>query len=176
MQAGKIQAKFRNSTPICLIVEGKEVKRYKSIDFPDALKALDVKDCKLDIAADEKITCHLIFDKGVLPTEFPAIRQKTTWVEMRKAKTERDTAEIKIAAPTPTTAQETRATSPDVKTKATMPKNTSPATTAIVPIKPPAPIITSEIKAAPVVSPKVKGQPKKAKTKSTAKQTTNAKK
>ena len=173
MQAGKIQAKFRNSTPICLIVEGKEVKRYKSIDFPDALKALDVKDCKLDIAADEKITCHLIFDKGVLPTEFPAIRQKTTWAEMKARKAERDaaekhTAEIKIATSAPITAQDTRATSPNVKTKAIMP-------------------ITKETKPAPVVVPlKAKEQPPKAEikapatakteTKPTAKPTATAKK
>lgn len=38
MKTGKITAKLRDAVPVCLMVEGKEVKRYKNIGLPDSIK------------------------------------------------------------------------------------------------------------------------------------------
>ena len=38
MKTGKITAKPRDAVPVCLMVNGKEVKRYKNIELPDELK------------------------------------------------------------------------------------------------------------------------------------------
>ena len=38
MKTGKITAKLRDAVPVCLMVNGEEVKRYKNIELPDALK------------------------------------------------------------------------------------------------------------------------------------------
>ena len=35
MKTGKITAKLRDAVPVCLMVEGEEVKRYKNIELPD---------------------------------------------------------------------------------------------------------------------------------------------
>lgn len=78
MKAGKITAKLRDAVPVCFMVDGKEVKRYRNIELPDELKELEIKDFKFYIPQDEKIVFHLICDKGVLPEVFPMERQKTT--------------------------------------------------------------------------------------------------
>ncbi|MDR1409603.1 MAG: hypothetical protein LBJ12_04935 [Oscillospiraceae bacterium] len=78
MKAGKITAKLRDAVPVCFMVEGKEVKRYKNIELPDELKELEIKDFKFHVPQDEKIVFHLIFDKGVLPEAFPTERPKMT--------------------------------------------------------------------------------------------------
>ncbi len=67
MKAGKITAKLRDAVPVCFMVDGKEIKRYKNIELPDELKELEIKDFKFYVPQDEKIAFHLIFDKGVLP-------------------------------------------------------------------------------------------------------------
>ena len=36
MECGKLTAKLRDAVPVCFIVDGKEVKRYKNIEIPDA--------------------------------------------------------------------------------------------------------------------------------------------
>ena len=38
MKTGKITAKLRDAVPVCLMVNGEEVKRYKNIELPDELK------------------------------------------------------------------------------------------------------------------------------------------
>lgn|SRR5574344_1330512 len=78
MKAGKITAKLRDAVPVCFIVEGKEVKRYKNIELPDELKELEIKDFTFHVPQDEKIVFHLIFDNGVLAEIFPAERPKKT--------------------------------------------------------------------------------------------------
>ena len=35
MECGKLTAKLRDAVPVCFIVDGKEVKRYKNIEIPD---------------------------------------------------------------------------------------------------------------------------------------------
>ena len=39
MKTGKITAKLRDAVPVCLMVNGKEVKRYKNIELPDELRS-----------------------------------------------------------------------------------------------------------------------------------------
>ena len=39
MNAGKITAKIRDAVPVCLMVDGEEVRRYKNIQLPDEIKA-----------------------------------------------------------------------------------------------------------------------------------------
>ena len=41
MKTGKITAKLRDAVPVCLMVNGEEVKRYKNIELPDELKAVE---------------------------------------------------------------------------------------------------------------------------------------
>lgn len=73
---GRIVAKLRNSVPVCLIDEdGKEVKRYNNIEFPDELKTLEASAFGFNIGVDDKITFNLCFDAGVLPDEYPAKRK-----------------------------------------------------------------------------------------------------
>ena len=43
MKTGKITAKLRDAVPVCLLVEGKEIKRYKNIEIPDEIKKLPYK-------------------------------------------------------------------------------------------------------------------------------------
>ena len=35
MEMGKLTAKLRDAVPVCLLVDGKEIKRYKNIEIPD---------------------------------------------------------------------------------------------------------------------------------------------
>ena len=50
MNAGKITAKIRDAVPVCLIVDGEEVRRYKNIQLPDEIKATEIYDFRFDIA------------------------------------------------------------------------------------------------------------------------------
>ena len=42
MKTGKITAKLRDAVPVCLMVNGEEVKRYKNIELPDMLKEVEI--------------------------------------------------------------------------------------------------------------------------------------
>ena len=44
MKTGRITAKLRDAVPVCLMVEGKEVKRYKNIELPDSIKEVELLD------------------------------------------------------------------------------------------------------------------------------------
>jgi hypothetical protein len=72
MKAKAITAKIRDAVPVCFIVNGEELQRYKNIEIPDSLKELELKDFHFQVSpTDEKIAFHLIFDEGVLPKVFP---------------------------------------------------------------------------------------------------------
>ena len=43
MECGKLTAKLRDAVPVCFMVDGKEVKRYKNIEIPDEVKKLPFK-------------------------------------------------------------------------------------------------------------------------------------
>ena len=86
MKTGKITAKLRDAVPVCLMVEGQEVKRYKNIDLPDMLKEVEMLDFHFNVPADGKITFIINYAPGVLPEVFPAARAKMTRAEKAAAK------------------------------------------------------------------------------------------
>lgn len=86
MKTGKITAKLRDAVPVCLIVEGKEVKRYKNIELPDAIKEIEMRDFHFYIPQDGRITFQIHYEKGALPDVFPAPKAKMTRAEKAAAK------------------------------------------------------------------------------------------
>jgi hypothetical protein len=78
MEMGKLTAKLRDAVPVCLLVAGKEIKRYKNIEIPDALKVLEYKHFKFDVPLSGAITFKIMFEPGVLPEEFPQTRERKT--------------------------------------------------------------------------------------------------
>ncbi|MGJ4849419.1 hypothetical protein ACH6CV_04130 [Bacillota bacterium Meth-B3] len=78
MEMGKLTAKLRDAVPVCLLVEGKEIKRFKNIEIPDELKKLEYQDFKFDVPAHGAITLKIMFEPGVLPEEFPQTRARRT--------------------------------------------------------------------------------------------------
>ncbi len=100
MKTGKITAKLRDAVPVCLMVEGKEVKRYKNIDLPDMLKEVEMLDFHFNVPADGKITFEISYAQGVLPEVFPEARAKMTRAEKAavkaaaKAATEQETTPV----------------------------------------------------------------------------------
>ena len=96
---GKIVAKLRNTVPVCLMAGGKEVKRYKNIEFPDELKGLEMVDFGFNIGPDGKITFQVFVDEGVLPEEFPANRKSVSWRERAAAKAAEAAAEVEAPVP-----------------------------------------------------------------------------
>lgn len=65
---------MRDAVPVCFVVEGKEIKRYKNIEIPDDLKKLEYQDYKFDVPAHGAITFKIMFEPGVLPEVFPDAR------------------------------------------------------------------------------------------------------
>ena len=86
MKTGKITAKLRDAVPVCLMVEGKEVIRYKNIDLPDMLKEVEMLDFHFNVPADGKITFEISYAPGVLPEVFPEARAKMTRAKKTAAK------------------------------------------------------------------------------------------
>ena len=74
MEMGKLTAKLRDAVPVCLLVEGKEIKRYKNIEIPDELKKLEYQDFKFDVPVVGAITFKITFAAGVLPDPMPGPR------------------------------------------------------------------------------------------------------
>lgn len=88
MKCGKLTAKLRDAVPVCFIEEGKEIKRVKNIEIPDAIKELEYKEFKFDVPMSGAITFKIYFETGTLPETWPEPRQ-------RKTRAKKD----KIAAP-----------------------------------------------------------------------------
>ena len=59
MKTGKITAKLRDAVPVCLMVNGEEVKRYKNIELPDELKAVEMTDFRLPLQRTHGWEAHL---------------------------------------------------------------------------------------------------------------------
>lgn len=78
MNAGKITAKLRDAVPVCLMVNGEEVMRYKNIELPDAIKKLEMLDFDFNVPLDGKITFEIHFAEGVLPEVFPEARTRVS--------------------------------------------------------------------------------------------------
>ena len=90
MECGKLTAKLRDAVPVCFIVDGKEVKRYKNIEIPDEIKKLPYKAFDFNVPLTGAITFKISFEPGVLPEVWPEKRQRKS----RAAKA----AEAKIPA------------------------------------------------------------------------------
>jgi len=76
MKMSKLTAKLRDAVPVCLLVEGKEIKRYKNIEIPDEIKKLEYQDFKFDVPLNGAITFKVMFEPGVLPEVFPQTRER----------------------------------------------------------------------------------------------------
>ena len=89
MKTGRITAKLRDAVPVCLMAEGKEVKRYKNIELPDSIKEVELLDFHFNVPADGKITFEISYAQGVLPEVFPEPRAKVTRAEKAAAKAQK---------------------------------------------------------------------------------------
>ena len=78
MKTGKITAKLRDAVPVCLMVNGEEVKRYKNIELPDMLKEVEMTDFHFNVHMDGKITFEIHYEEGVLPEAFPEARTRVS--------------------------------------------------------------------------------------------------
>lgn len=76
MKCGKLTAKLRDAVPVCFIEEGKEIKRVKNIEIPDAIKELEYKEFKFDVPMSGSITFKIYFEPGTLPGIWPEPRQR----------------------------------------------------------------------------------------------------
>lgn len=107
MKTGKITAKLRDAVPVCLMVNGEEVKRYKNIELPDELKEVEMTDFHFNVHMDGKITFEIHYEEGSLPEVFPEARTRVS----RAAK-----AAAKAAAQESTTVMTVEATKPETET------------------------------------------------------------
>ena len=78
MKCGKLTAKLRDAIPVCFIEEGKEIKRVKNIEIPDAIKELEYKGFRFDVPMSGAITFKIYFEPGTLPETWPEPRQRKT--------------------------------------------------------------------------------------------------
>ena len=86
MKTGKITAKLRDAVPVCLMVNGKEVKRYKNIELPDELKEVEMTDFHFNVPMDGKITFEIHYEEGALPEIFPEARTRVSRAAKAAAK------------------------------------------------------------------------------------------
>ena len=108
MKTGKITAKLRDAVPVCLMVNGEEVKRYKNIELPDELKEVEMTDFHFNVHMDGKITFEIHYEEGVLPEVFPEARTRVS----RAAK-----AAVKAAAQESTEVMAVEATEPEERSQ-----------------------------------------------------------
>src|SRR5699024_1731314 len=107
MKTGKITAKLRDAVPVCLMVNGEEVKRYKNIELPDALKEVEMTAYIFTVHTDGKITFEIHYEEGALPEIFPEARTRVS----RAAK-----AAAKAAAQESTEVMAVEAAEPEIET------------------------------------------------------------
>lgn len=84
MECGKLTAKLRDALPVCLIEDGKEIKRFKNIEIPDEIKKLPYQDFEFSVPVTGAITFKIMFEEGVLPKVWPEAQTRKS----RKAKPE----------------------------------------------------------------------------------------
>lgn len=103
MKTGKITAKLRDAVPVCLMVNGKEVKRYKNIELPDMLKEVEMTDFHFNVHMDGKITFEIHYEEGVLPEVFPEARTRVSRAAkaVAKAATQESTEVMAVEATEP---------------------------------------------------------------------------
>ncbi len=98
MECGKLTAKLRDAVPVCFIENGKEVKRFKNIEIPDEIKQLPFVDFKFDVPASGAITFKIMFEAGILPTEWPEARQRKSRGVIKTAEIPKETADMLAAS------------------------------------------------------------------------------
>lgn len=76
MECGKLTAKLRDAVPVCLMVNGREIRRYRNIEIPDSIKKLPFTDFKFDVPVVGAITFKITFAAGVLPDPMPETRAR----------------------------------------------------------------------------------------------------
>ncbi len=114
MKTGRITAKLRDAVPVCLMVEDREVKRYKNIELPDSIKEVELLDFHFNVPADGKITFEIHYASGVLPETFPEPRAKVTRAEKAAAKAQKAAMQEEAAdTPTPEDTAEQATESPE---------------------------------------------------------------
>lgn len=86
MKTGKITAKLMDAVPVCFMVNGEEVKRYKNIELPDELKEVEMTDFHFNVHMDGKITFEIHYEEGVLPEVFPEARTRVSRAAKAAAK------------------------------------------------------------------------------------------
>ena len=94
MKTGKITAKLRDAVPVCLMVNGEEVKRYKNIELPDMLKEVEMTDFHFNVHMDGKITFEIHYEEGALPEVFPEARTRVSRAAKAAAEERSQTEEI----------------------------------------------------------------------------------
>ena len=99
MKTGKITAKLRDAVPVCLMVNGEEVKRYKNIELPDELKEVEMTDFHFNVHMDGKITFEIHYEEGALPEVFPKARTRVSRAAKAAAKAATATQESAKAVP-----------------------------------------------------------------------------
>ena len=76
MECGKLTAKLRDAVPVCLMFNGREIRRYRNIEIPDSIKKLPFTDFKFDVPVVGAITFKITFAAGVLPDPMPETRAR----------------------------------------------------------------------------------------------------
>ena len=78
MKCGKLTAKLRDAVQVRFYENGREIKRYKNIEIPDAVKELEFTGFKFDVPDNGPITFKIFFKPGTLPETWPEARQRKT--------------------------------------------------------------------------------------------------
>ena len=76
MKCRKLTAKLRDAVPVRFYENGREIKRYKNIEIPDAIKELEYRDFRFDVPESGPITFKIFFAPGTLPETWPDARQR----------------------------------------------------------------------------------------------------
>ena len=76
MKTGNITVGLRETVTVCLMVNGKEVRRYKNTELPDMVKEIEMDSFHFNIHMDGRITFEICYEEGGLSEVFPeTIRQ-----------------------------------------------------------------------------------------------------
>ena len=76
MKCGKLTAKLRDAVQVRFYENGREIKRYKNIEIPDAIKEVEYTGFKFDVPDNGPITFKIFFAPGTLPETWPEARQR----------------------------------------------------------------------------------------------------
>ena len=76
MKCGKLTARLRDAVQVRFYENGREIKRFKNIEIPDAIKELEFQDFRFDVPESGPITFKIFFKPGTLPETWPKVRQR----------------------------------------------------------------------------------------------------